>query len=135
VAATSEPINNWRRRRRRCHSVEHAVDQIFTKLRRRRYFCKRNEQKNNGDRHETGETSYARRQSEMECERERVREMVTETENLEEDEEEEKEKDGKKEQHCVIVYRWHYVCAKCASPPLSPDDDYGTPPSLQPSVG
>jgi len=64
--------------------------------------------------------------------------MVTETENLEEDggeEEEEKEKDGKKEQHCVIVYRWHYVCAKCASPPLSPDDDYGTPPSLQPSVG
>lgn len=71
----------------------------------------------------------------MECERERVREMVTETENLEEDEEEEKEKDGKKEQHCVIVYRWHYVCAKCASPPLSPDDDYGTPPSLQPSVG
>ena len=61
--------------------------------------------------------------------------MVTEMENFEEDEEEEKEKDGKKEQHCVIVYRWHYVCAKCASPPLSPDDDYGTPPSLQPSVG
>lgn len=66
-------------------------------------------------------------------EREREEKMLTEMENLEE---EEKEKDGKKEQHCVIiVYRWHYVCAKCASPPLSPDDDYGTPPSLQPSVG